>query len=71
MLRPEVELSFHRHWKGKHPLPDDSADIVDKPCAMCAKDIAPPDLVRIRVQSAARRHAPSMPDRLLLSVLRR
>ena len=29
---------------------DDSADIDGKPCAICARDIAPPDLVRIRVQ---------------------
>ena len=50
VLRPEVELSFHRHWDGKSPLLDDSADIDNKPCAMCAKDIAPADLVRIRVQ---------------------
>ena len=50
VLRPEVELSFHRHWKGKEPMPDDSADIDNKPCAMCAKVIDPPDLVRIRVQ---------------------
>lgn len=50
VLRPEVELSFHRHWEGKSPLPEDSADIDGKPCALCAGDIAPPDLVRIRVQ---------------------
>ena len=50
VLRPEVELNFHRHWEGKSPLPDDSADIDTKPCAMCAQDIAPADLVRIRVQ---------------------
>ena len=49
-LRPEVELSFHRHWEGKSPLPDDDTDIVNKPCAMCAQPIAPADLVRIRVQ---------------------
>jgi len=50
VLHPGVELSFHRHWNGKAPMPDDSADIDNKPCAMCAKEIAPPDLVRIRVQ---------------------
>ena len=50
VLRPEVPLDFHRHWEGRSPLPDDSADIDDKPCAMCAQPIAPPDLVRIRVQ---------------------
>jgi len=50
VLRPEGEFSFHRHWEGKSPMPDDDADIDGKPCAMCAKDIAPADLVRIRVQ---------------------
>jgi hypothetical protein len=50
VLRPEVELTFHRHWEGRSPLPNDSEDIDNKPCAMCAKDIAPADLVRIRVQ---------------------
>ena len=50
VLRPEVELNFHRHWAGKSPLPDDSSDIDGIPCAMCAEDIAPADLVRIRVQ---------------------
>ena len=50
VLPPEGPLDFHRHWDGKPPLPDDSEDIDGKPCAMCAKDIAPPDLVRIRVQ---------------------
>jgi hypothetical protein len=50
VLRPEVPLDFHRHWTGGTPMLDDSADIDGKPCAMCARDIAPPDLVRIRVQ---------------------
>jgi len=50
VLRPEVELTFHRPWEGRSPLPNDSEDIDNKPCAMCAKDIAPADLVRIRVQ---------------------
>ena len=50
VLRPEVELSFHRHWEGRAPMLDDSEDIDGKPCAMCAKDIAPAELVRIRVQ---------------------
>ena len=50
VLHPGVALDFHRHWDGKSPFPDDSADIDDKPCAMCAKDIAPADLVRLRVQ---------------------
>jgi hypothetical protein len=26
-LRPGVELTFHRHWNGKAPMLDDSADI--------------------------------------------
>ena len=50
VLRPEVELSFHRHWEGRAPMLDDDADIDGKPCAMCAKEIAPAKLVRIRVQ---------------------
>lgn len=50
VLRPEVELNFHRHWEGRSPLLNDDADIDGKPCAMCAKAIAPADLVRIRVQ---------------------
>ena len=49
-LRPEVPLTFHRHWNGKAPMLDDDADIDGKPCAMCAKEIAPADLVRLRVQ---------------------
>ncbi|MEO8453861.1 MAG: hypothetical protein ABI454_01760 [Sphingomicrobium sp.] len=56
VLRPEVELTFHRHWNGKAPMLDDDADIFLpggkslRPCAMCARDIALPDLVRLRVQ---------------------
>ena len=50
VLRPEVPLDFHRHWTGGTPMLDDSTDIDGKPCAICARDIAPPDLVRIRVQ---------------------
>ena len=50
VLRPEVELSFHRHWDRTTPLLDDDADVDGHPCAMCAKDIAPADLVRLRVQ---------------------
>ena len=50
VLRPEVELTFHRHWDGTAPLLDDDADIDNQPCAMCGKDIAPADLVRLRVQ---------------------
>ena len=74
VLRPEVALTFHRHWNGKAPLPDDDDDIFlalspggrgkagaqpqqgegeIRPCAMCARDIAAPDLVRLRVQRPA------------------
>ena len=49
-LQPDVPLTFHRHWNGRAPMPDDDADIDGKPCAMCAQPIAPADLVRIRVQ---------------------
>ena len=49
-LRPEVPLTFHRHWNGKPPMLDDDADVDGKPCAMCAKEIAPADLIRLRVQ---------------------
>ena len=50
VIRPEVPLTFHRHWQGGTPMLDDGEDIDGKPCAMCARDIAPPDLVRMRVQ---------------------
>ena len=51
VLHPGVELTFRRHWPGKGtPLPDDDADVSGRPCAMCAKPIAPADLVRLRVQ---------------------
>ena len=53
VLRPEVELSFHRHWDRTTPLLNDSAEIDNQPCAMCARDIAPADLVRLRVQRPA------------------
>lgn len=43
-------LTLHRHWNGKRPLLDDSADVDGQPCAMCARDIAPAELVRLRVQ---------------------
>lgn len=52
-LRPEVALTFRRHWNGRAPYLDDSADIDGKPCAMCARDIAPADLVRLRIQKPA------------------
>ena len=52
-LRPEVPLTFHRHWNGRAPMPDDSADVGGRPCAMCGRDIAPADLVRLRVQRPA------------------
>jgi hypothetical protein len=50
VLRPEVELTFPRHWPGKSPLLDDSADIDGQPCAICAQAIAPAQLVRLRIQ---------------------
>ena len=50
VLRPEIELTFHRHWAGKRPFPDDSSDVDGQPCAICARDIAPATLVRLRVQ---------------------
>jgi hypothetical protein len=50
LLRPGVELTFHRHWTGRAPLLDDSADVDGQPCAMCGEDIEPEVLVRLRVQ---------------------
>ena len=50
VIRPEVPLDFHRHWESPAPLPDDSADIDGRPCAICTSDIPPADLVRLRVQ---------------------
>ena len=50
VLRADVPLTFHRHWNGKAPLPDDNADIDGKPCAMCGEAIPPAALVRLRVQ---------------------
>src|SRR3954468_7589669 len=44
LLSPEVELTFHRHWNGRAPMPDDDADVDGKPCAMCGRDIAPAHL---------------------------
>jgi hypothetical protein len=53
MLCPELALTFHRHWNGKAPLLDDSADIDGQDCAICARPIAPAALVRLRVQRPA------------------
>ncbi|HEX6660536.1 MAG TPA: hypothetical protein VF067_01535 [Sphingomicrobium sp.] len=50
VLRPEVELTFHRHWDGRKPMLDDDSDIDGKPCAMCGNAIAPDTLVRLRIQ---------------------
>jgi len=50
LLRPEAPLTFHRHWEGRTPLLDDSSDVDGKPCAFCGKQVAAPDLVRLRVQ---------------------
>ena len=53
VLRPEVPLAFARHWPGKVPLPDDSAEIDGCPCARCGAAIAPAALVRLRIQRPA------------------
>jgi len=53
VLRPDVLLTFRRHWNGRAPMLDDDWDVDEKPCAMCAKPIAPADLVRLRVQKPA------------------
>jgi len=53
LLRPEAPLTLHRHWNGRAPMLDDSADIDGQPCAMCATPVAPADLVRLRVQKPA------------------
>jgi len=50
VIRAEVALDFHRRWNGKAPMLDDDSDIDGKPCAMCARDIAPAKLVRLRIQ---------------------
>jgi len=49
-LRPEAPLTLHRHWDGRAPMLDDSTDVDGKPCAFCGKNIAPAQLVRLRVQ---------------------
>jgi hypothetical protein len=53
VLRPGFALTFPRHWAGKMPMPDDSADIDGRPCAMCGEAIAAQALVRLRVQKPA------------------
>ena len=53
VLRPELPLTFHRHWAGRGPLPDDSEDIDGRPCAICAGAIPAARLVRLRVQRPA------------------
>ena len=50
LIRSEIGLTFQRHWESPAPLPDDSADIDGKPCAICAKAIGPAELVRMRIQ---------------------
>ena len=50
VLRPEVALTFPRHWPGKSPRPDDSADIDGHPCARCGEPVPPDQLVRLRIQ---------------------
>jgi hypothetical protein len=50
ILRPGVELTFHRRWNGQAPLLDDDADVDGQPCAMCGRAAAPEVMVRLRVQ---------------------
>ena len=50
VIRPEIALTFHRHWESPAPLPDDSDEIDGRRCAICAKDIQPVELVRLRIQ---------------------
>ena len=50
VLRPDIALTFARHWPGKVALPDDSAEIDGQPCARCGAAIAPAALVRLRIQ---------------------
>jgi len=52
LLRPGLTLTFPRHWAGRVPYLDDSADIDGHPCALCALPIAPTTLVRLRVQKS-------------------
>ena len=53
VLRPQVELTFSRHWMGRAPMPDDSADIIGQPCGICGQDVAPEVLVQLRIQRPA------------------
>src|SRR5688500_10566531 len=53
LLRPGLALTFHRHWAGRSPLPDDDEDVVGRDCAFCARPIAAAALVRLRVQRPA------------------
>ena len=46
-----VPLVLARQWNGKQPYLDDSLEIDDQPCGICAGAIAATDLVRLRVQS--------------------
>ena len=59
-IRPEIALTFHRHWNGKRPLPDDSADLIDpadpervEECARCARPMTPAKRVHLRLQRPA------------------
>ncbi|MET1112823.1 MAG: hypothetical protein ABWX67_14990 [Allosphingosinicella sp.] len=52
-LRPGLALTFHRHWSGKAPMPDDDEDVAGRDCAFCALPVAPAALVRLRVQRPA------------------
>jgi len=49
-LRPHVPLAFVRHWNGKHPIPDDRADMAGQPCGLCGGAVAEPERTVLRVQ---------------------
>jgi hypothetical protein len=50
VLRPEVPLTLSRSWLGRAPYLDDSDQIDDKPCGICAGDIGSAELTRLRIQ---------------------
>jgi hypothetical protein len=53
VLRPELPLTFHRHWNGKAPLLDDGVDIDGQACGICGLAMDPETLVRLRIQRPA------------------
>ena len=50
VLHPEVPLAMARHWHHKEPVPDDAYQIDGQPCGICAGEIAPDGLTRLRIQ---------------------